>query len=70
MKRLAMGAILATLVAMLAKRLPLEDLRRRRVRPGLADLTKEELYQRAQEADIPGRGHMSKDELITALKEA
>ena len=68
MKRIAIGAALATLVAMVVKRLPLDDLRRR-VRPGLDDLTKEELYQRAQEADVPGRGHMSKDELIAALKE-
>lgn len=69
MKRLAFGAILASLVAMVVKRLPVDEFRRR-FRPQLADLTKEELYQRAQEADIPGRGHMSKDELITALKEA
>src|SRR5437870_11337171 len=63
MKRIAIGAILATLVAMVVKRMPLDDLRRR-IRPQLADLTKEELYHRAHEADIPGRGHMSKDELI------
>jgi len=69
MKRIAIGALLATLVAMVAKRMPLDDLRRR-IRPQLADLTKEELYHRAQEADIQGRGHMSKDELIAALKEA
>ena len=68
MKRIAIGAILATVVAMVVKRLPLDELRRR-VRPRLDDLTKEELYHRAQEADIPGRGHMSKDELINALKE-
>jgi len=68
-KRLAIGALLATAVAMVLKRLPLEELRRR-LRPSLADLTKEELYHRAQEADIPGRGHMSKDELIKALEEA
>ena len=54
---------------MVLKRPPLDELRRR-VRPTLADLTKEELYHRAQEADIPGRGHMSKDELIKALEEA
>ena len=36
----------------------------------LEDLTKEELYQRAQEADIPGRSEMSKDELIAALRSA
>jgi hypothetical protein len=31
-------------------------------------LTKEELYARAQEADIPGRSEMSKDELVAALR--
>jgi len=67
-KRIAIGAILATVVAMAVKRLPLDELRRR-VRPRLDDLTKEQLYHRAQEADIPGRGHMSKDDLINALKE-
>jgi Rho termination factor, N-terminal domain len=68
-KRIAIGAILATVVAMVVKRLPLRELRRR-VNPKLEDLTKDELYQRAQEADIQGRGHMSKDDLINALKEA
>jgi DNA end-binding protein Ku len=34
----------------------------------LEELTKEELYERAQAADIPGRSHMSKDELIAALR--
>jgi hypothetical protein len=34
----------------------------------LDDLTKEELYQRAQEADIPGRSEMTKDELVAALR--
>jgi Rho termination factor-like protein len=32
------------------------------------EMNKEELYQLAQEQDIPGRSHMSKDELATALK--
>jgi len=32
------------------------------------DLTKEELYQRAQERDIPGRSQMNKDELKEALQ--
>jgi len=32
-------------------------------------LTKDELYQRAQERDIPGRSQMSKDELKEALQE-
>jgi hypothetical protein len=34
----------------------------------LDDLTKDELYQRAQEADIPGRSEMTKDELVAALR--
>ena len=32
--------------------------------------TKAELYERAQELDIEGRSQMSKDELITALRDA
>ncbi len=38
-------------------------------RRDLEELTKEELYERAQAADIPGRSSMSKDELIAALRE-
>jgi hypothetical protein len=34
----------------------------------LEDLTKDELYARAQEADIPGRSEMSKEQLISALR--
>jgi hypothetical protein len=34
----------------------------------LEDLTKEQLYARAQEAEIPGRSEMSKEELIDALR--
>jgi len=34
----------------------------------LEDLSKEELYARAQEADIPGRSEMSKDQLVEALR--
>jgi DNA end-binding protein Ku len=34
---------------------------------GLKDLSREELYQRAQEREIPGRSSMSKGELIDAL---
>lgn len=34
----------------------------------LEDLTKEELYARAQEAEIPGRSEMSKEELVAALR--
>jgi hypothetical protein len=37
--------------------------------PGsLEDLTRDELYERAQEAEIPGRSEMSKDELVEALR--
>ena len=40
---------------------------RRNDRP-LDELTKEELYELAQAADIEGRSTMSKDELVRALK--
>jgi DNA end-binding protein Ku len=33
----------------------------------LKDLTKSELYERAQKADLPGRSQMSRDELLEAL---
>jgi hypothetical protein len=36
----------------------------------LADLSKADLYQQAQEAGIPGRSRMSKAELIAALRSA
>jgi hypothetical protein len=40
-----------------------------RARPRrLEDLTKEELYARAQEADIPGRSEMSKEQLVEVLR--
>jgi DNA end-binding protein Ku len=35
---------------------------------GLEDLSREELYERAQDADVPGRSKMSKDELADALR--
>jgi hypothetical protein len=58
---------------------PLVDAGRSRIhrvasrKPGsagrsLEELTKEELYERAQAADIEGRSTMSKDELVRALK--
>jgi len=34
----------------------------------LEDLTREELYARAQDADVPGRSEMSKEQLISALR--
>ena len=37
---------------------------------GLAALSKDELYDRAKKADIPGRAKMSKDELVEALEKA
>ena len=33
----------------------------------LAGLSRDELYERAQKADVPGRSSMSKDELVEAL---
>ncbi|TMM34702.1 MAG: hypothetical protein E6F93_02695 [Actinobacteria bacterium] len=41
-----------------------------RLRPTnpLEDLTREELYERAQAADIPGRSEMSKQQLVDALR--
>jgi DNA end-binding protein Ku len=38
-------------------------------RPELAKLSKDELYERAKEADVPGRAGMSKDELVAALSD-
>lgn len=47
----------------------LEDRGRDEARPrSLEDLTKEELYARAQDAEIPGRSEMSKPELVAALR--
>ena len=36
----------------------------------LEEMTKDELYERAQKADIQGRSDMTKDELIKALRSA
>ncbi len=35
----------------------------------LEDLSREELYERASDADVPGRSKMSKDELVEALRD-
>jgi hypothetical protein len=37
---------------------------------GLGTLTRNELYERARVAEIPGRSRMTKDELIRALRDA
>jgi DNA end-binding protein Ku len=37
---------------------------------GLSELSREELYERAKRADIPGRSDMSKEQLIKALESA
>ena len=69
----ALGAVLAFLLV--RKRdavrgmLDQTPLNRGRV-SNLEDLTKDELYARAQKADIPGRSEMTKDELINALRSA
>ena len=39
-----------------------------RAERSLEELTKEELYERAQAAEIEGRSTMTKDELVRALK--
>ena len=36
----------------------------------LEDMTKDQLYERAQKNDIPGRSEMTKGELIEALRSA
>ena len=38
-----------------------------RGRRGLDDMSREELYEQAQERDVPGRSSMSKEELVDAL---
>jgi DNA end-binding protein Ku len=37
---------------------------------GLSKLSREELYERAKRADVPGRSDMSKQQLIKALKDS
>ena len=47
---------------------PAPEQKKAEARDGeLADLSREELYERAQEEDVPGRSSMSKGELIDAL---
>jgi len=68
----AVGAVLAFLLRNRDAALGmLDQTPLNRVRASkLEDLTKDELYERAQKADIPGRSDMTKDELIKALHSA
>jgi len=69
MKRLVLGAGTAILLAVLWR--PLSQLvgwARSKAAAPLDELTKDELYRQAQDADIPGRSEMSKDELVRALR--
>ncbi|WP_372406167.1 Ku protein [Streptomyces luteireticuli] len=50
---------------------PIKEAARKRARAGeLEELTKNELYRRAADAGVPGRSHMTRDELVEALKRA
>ena len=68
-------AYLVGVVEKVRQRLPgMEGLSRQsssgdsRAQGSLEDLTKEQLYERAQQADIPGRSEMSKEQLVEALR--
>lgn len=69
--RLRTAALLAG-AASVAGAVPV--VRKRFARPAgrrtqsLEDMTKDELYARAQAAEIPGRSEMSKDQLVAALR--
>jgi hypothetical protein len=43
---------------------------RRRSGPPLEELTREQLYERAQKLDVEGRSSMTKDQLVRALRRA
>ena len=64
-----MGALIGYLAS---RRRELRSLvnRRRAAKHEIQDLTREQLYERAQAADIPGRSTMNKDELRKAVEEA
>jgi hypothetical protein len=74
MRFLFLGGALGIVVAFLLRNrdavrgmLDQKPLKRGRV-SNLEDMTKDELYERAQKADIPGRSEMTKSELIKALR--
>lgn len=76
MRLLLAGGVLGTALAiLLVRRRGAPAALRGRVpvlkrRTQLETLTKDELYERAQKADIPGRSEMTKDELIKALRKS
>ena len=67
MKPLIIGLTASALAAMGVARFAPGLLRRG---GDLSELTKEELYKKAQAADIPGRSEMTKEQLIEALGSA
>jgi hypothetical protein len=66
---LVIGAVIGYVVAGRRELLTLVD-HRRRASGKNQDLTREQLYERAQAADIPGRSTMNKEELRVAVEEA
>ncbi len=71
--RFVFGLLLGALIGYLASRgrelLSLVN-RRRAAKHQIQDLTREQLYERAQAAEISGRSTMNKDELRAAVEEA
>jgi hypothetical protein len=63
---LVLGGAIGYMVAWRRKLIDLMQRSRSRDKQ-LANMSRDELYQQAQEADIPGRSHMNKDELREAL---
>ena len=71
--RFVFGLLIGALIGYLAsRRRELRSLvnRRRAAKHEIQDLTREQLYERAQAAEIPGRSTMNKDELREAVEEA
>jgi hypothetical protein len=68
----ALGAVLAFLLRNRGAKLGMLDQTplSRVQATNLESMTKDELYERARKADIPGRSDMTKDELIKALRSA
>ena len=64
---LLVGLIVGYLVGRREKELRSLVARRRAAASISTELTKAELYERAQVAEIPGRSSMTKDELIEAV---